>query len=163
MSAKDDEFRDYCLELLSSLRQGDIAAKKMFGGVSFSIDGKTFSIIAFDELWLKVDDESRAAFEQAKCRIFTYDGKDGVRTMNYYTVPEEAMESAALMRPWAMLGWEAALRAAANKTKKNTKNAATKTTDKPAAKKPAAKRPAIKTATKTTAKLAKKPATTTKK
>ncbi|MGL4233282.1 MAG: TfoX/Sxy family protein [Casimicrobium sp.] len=135
MSAKDDEFRDYCLELLSGLRQGDIAAKKMFGGVSFSIDGKTFSIIAFDELWLKVDDENRAAFEKAKCRIFTYDGKDGVRTMNYYTVPEEAMESAALMRPWAMLGWEAALRAAANKTKKSTKKAATSVARLPVAKK----------------------------
>lgn len=147
MSGKDDEFRDYCLELLSSLRQGDIAAKKMFGGVSFSIDGKTFSIIAFDELWLKVDDENRAAFEKAKCRIFTYEGKDSViRTMNYYTVPEAAMESAALMRPWAMLGWEAALRAAANKTKKTPKKVPTKVVEKPAAKttKKAAKKPATK-------------------
>jgi DNA transformation protein and related proteins len=128
MNAKQDEFRDYCLELLSGLRQGEIVAKKMFGGVSFSIDGKTFSIIAFDELWLKVDDENRATFEKAKCRIFTYDGKDGVRTMNYYTVPEEAMESAAMMRPWAMLGWEAALRAAAAKVKKGTKGVVTKAT-----------------------------------
>lgn len=123
MSTKDNEFRDYCLELLSGLRQGEIASKKMFGGVSFSIDGKTFAIIAFDELWLKVDDENRAAFEQAKCRIFTYEGKDGVRTMNYYTVPEEAMESASLMRPWAMLGWEAALRAAAADAAKKAKRA----------------------------------------
>lgn len=134
MSAKDDEFRDYCLDLLSGLRQGEIAAKKMFGGVSFSIDGKTFGIIAFDELWLKVDDENRAMFEQAKCRIFTYEGKDGVRTMNYYTAPEEAMESAALMRPWAMLGWEAALRAAANRTKKPAKKAVTKTATNTSAK-----------------------------
>jgi DNA transformation protein and related proteins len=124
VNAKKDEFRDYCLELLSSLQQGQIASKKMFGGVSFSIDGKTFSIIAFDQLWLKVDDENRAAFEQAKCRIFTYEGKDGVRTMNYYTVPEEAMESAPLMRPWAMLAWGTALRAAVAKPKK----VATKTT-----------------------------------
>jgi DNA transformation protein and related proteins len=134
MNAKQDEFRDYCLELLSGLRQGEIVAKKMFGGVSFSIDGKTFSIIAFDELWLKVDDENRAAFEKATCRIFTYDGKDGVRTMNYYTVPEEAMESAALMRPWAMLGWEAALRAAAAKVKKSTKRVVDKVATKIGAK-----------------------------
>jgi DNA transformation protein and related proteins len=139
MSAKQDEFRDYCLELLSGLRQGEIVAKKMFGGTGFSIDGKTFGIIAFDELWLKVDDENRAAFEKAKCRIFTYAWKDGIeRNLSYFSAPEEAMESAALMRPWAMLGWEAALRAAAAKTKTGAKRAATKTT----------KTPAVKTATK---------------
>jgi DNA transformation protein and related proteins len=126
MNAKQDEFRDYCLELLSGLQHGDIVAKKMFGGISFSIDGKTFSIIASDELWLKADDENRAAFVNAKCRIFAYEGKDGVRTMNYYTVPEAAMESAALMRPWAMLGWEAALRATAAKANKRVKRVATK-------------------------------------
>jgi TfoX/Sxy family transcriptional regulator of competence genes len=41
--AAADEFRDYCFELLSSLRQGEIVAKKMFGGTGFSIDGKTFA------------------------------------------------------------------------------------------------------------------------
>jgi DNA transformation protein and related proteins len=117
--AADDEFREYCLELLSSLRQGEIASRKMFGGVSFSIEGKTFAIIAFDQLWLKVDDATRAVFESANCKIFTYDTGDTVKSMNYYTVPEEAMESAALMRPWALLGWEAALRAAAAKAKKS--------------------------------------------
>ncbi|TAG01304.1 MAG: TfoX family protein [Betaproteobacteria bacterium] len=131
MSGQND-FRDYCLELLGSLRQGEIASKKMFGGTSFSIDGKTFAIIAFDQLWLKVDDECRAEFEAAKCRIFTYEGKTGLRTMNYYTVPEEAMESAALMRPWAMLGWAAALRAAAEKSKPKAKRASVKkNTEKP--------------------------------
>jgi DNA transformation protein and related proteins len=124
VSAKD-EFRDYCLELLSGMRHGEIVAKKMFGGTGFSIDGKTFGIIAFDELWLKVDDDNRAALQTAKCRIFTYAWKDGIeRNLGYYSAPEEAMESAALMRPWAMLGWEAALRAAA-KTKKSTKKPAT--------------------------------------
>jgi DNA transformation protein and related proteins len=116
--AENDEFRDYCLELLGSLRQGDIASRKMFGGVSFSIDGKTFAIIAFDQLWLKVDDVTRTTFEAANCKIFTYDAAGTVKSMNYYTVPEDAMESPALMRPWALLGWDAALRAAAAKTKK---------------------------------------------
>ncbi len=118
MSANKDEFRDYCIELLSGLRQGAIASKKMFGGVSFSIDGKTFAIISMDQLWLKVDDECRAEFEAANCRIFTYDADGKTKSMNYYTVPEEAMESAALMRPWALLGWGAALRAAAAKATK---------------------------------------------
>jgi DNA transformation protein and related proteins len=152
MSAKPDEFRDYCIELLSGMRQGEIVARKMFGGAGFSIDGKTFAIIAFDQLWLKVDDVCRAEFVNANCRMFTYDADGKQRTMNYYTVPEDAMESAALMRPWAMLAWGVALRAAASKAakpaaakksapstvgskqavaaKKTTRNVSTKTTKK---------------------------------
>ena len=126
MSAQQDEFRDYCIELFASLvpRAGiaGIASKRMFGGVSFSIDGKTFAIIAMDQLWLKVDDETRGEFEQAGCQIFVYDADGKARSMNYYTAPDDAMESAALMAPWSEYAWGAALRAAANKTKKTKKN-----------------------------------------
>jgi DNA transformation protein and related proteins len=120
MSAQKEEFRDYCIELLSSLRQGEIVAKKMFGGTGFSIEGKTFAIIAFDRLWLKADDESRCTFTDAGCPIFTYAWTDGIeRNLGYYAAPDDAMESAALMRPWALLAWGAALRAAAAKPKKS--------------------------------------------
>jgi DNA transformation protein len=120
--AAADEFRDYCRELFDTLSPhagiAGIAARKMFGGSGFSIDGKTFAIIAMDQLWLKVDDESRSDFEQAGCQIFTYDMAGKPRSMSYYTVPPDAMESAAMMRPWAELAWGAALRAAAQKTSK---------------------------------------------
>ena len=125
MSAQKDEFRDYCIELFASLVPhagiACIAAKRMFGGTGFSIDGKTFAIIAMDQLWLKVDDVSRSEFEQAGCRIFTYDMAGKPRSMSYYTVPDDAMESAALMAPWAEHAWGAALRAAADKIKKTKK------------------------------------------
>ncbi len=120
-----DEFRDYCIELFAALMPHagvtGIAAKRMFGGSGFSIDGKTFAIIAMDQLWLKVDDESRAAFEQAGCQMFTYDMAGKPRSMSYYTVPDDAMESAAFMSPWAELAWGAALRAAASKGSRKTK------------------------------------------
>lgn len=123
MSAQQDEFRGYCIELFASLvpRTGiaGIATKRMFGGTGFSIDGKTFAIIAMDQLWLKVDDESRSEFEQAGCQIFTYDMAGKPRSMSYYTVPDDAMESAALMAPWAEHAWGAALRAAAHKSGKS--------------------------------------------
>ena len=125
MSAQQDEFRDYCIELFASMvpRAGiaGIAAKRMFGGTGFSIDGKTFAIIAMDQLWLKVDDVSRSEFEQAGCQIFTYDMAGKPRSMSYYTVPDDAMESAALMAPWTERAWGAALRATASKSAKKTK------------------------------------------
>ena len=120
--AAADEFRDYCLELFDSLSPhagiAGIAARRMFGGIGFSIDGKTFAIIATDQLWLKVDDKSRREFEQAGCQIFTYDMAGKPRSMSYYTVPPDAMESAALMRPWAERAWSAALRASVAKATK---------------------------------------------
>ena len=125
MSAQQDEFRGYCVELFATLAPHagirGIAAKRMFGGTGFAIDGKTFAIIAMDQLWLKVDDESRSEFEQAGCQIFTYDMAGKPRSMSYYTVPDDAMESAALMAPWAEHAWGAALRAAAKSSKKTKK------------------------------------------
>ena len=59
----------------------------------------------------------------------TYEADGKTRTMGYYTVPPDAMESSALMRPWAELAWGAALRAAAGKNK-----------PKASVKKPAAKK-----------------------
>jgi DNA transformation protein and related proteins len=155
--AAADEFRDYCIELLSGLRQGEIIAKKMFGGTGFSIDGKTFAIIAFDQLWLKADDESKGTFVDAGCPIFTYTWNDGIeRNLGYYAAPDDAMESAAFMRPWALLAWQAALRAAAAKAKKP----GTKTTrpKRESIKKTAASS-AEKTMTTTTAKANTKTAT----
>jgi DNA transformation protein and related proteins len=124
--AAADEFRDYCLELFDTLSphagMKGIAAKRMFGGTGFSMDGKTFAIIAFDQLWLKADDQSRAEFVAAKCPIFTYAWTDGVaRNLSYYSPPSDAMESGAAMRPWAALAWDAALRAAATKIAKPKK------------------------------------------
>ena len=125
MSVQQDEFRDYCIELFASLvpRAGvaGIASKRMFGGISFSVDGKTFAIIAMEQLWLKVDDETRGEFEQAGCQIFMYDADGKARSMNYYTVPDDAMESATLMAPWAELAWGAALRVASQKIATSTK------------------------------------------
>jgi DNA transformation protein and related proteins len=167
--AAADEFRDYCFELLSSLRQGEIVAKKMFGGTGFSIDGKTFAIIAFDQLWLKVDDESKQTFAEAGCPIFTYAWNDGIeRNLGYYAAPDDAMESASIMRPWAMLAWQAALRAAAAKVKKPATKTAKpksepikKTIPKTVAK-PIAKNTTKATAT-TNTKAAAKPAAKKKK
>ena len=152
--AAADEFRDYCSELLSTLapRGGveGIVARRMFGGTGFSIDGKTFAIIAFDQLWLKGDDEARGAFEAAGCDIFTYDADGKTRTMGYFTVPPEAMESAAQMKPWAELAWGAALRAAAAKVKPTKAARATKATKATkAAKAGIATKPATTKATKT--------------
>jgi DNA transformation protein len=113
MSTPDAGFADYCCELLSCL--GPCRAKRMFGGWGISCDGLSVAIIADlgdgDTLWLKASADSRAVFEAEGCKRFTYLAQGVERGMNYYSAPADAMESPALMQPWARLAWQAALAA----------------------------------------------------
>lgn len=126
------DFADYCCELLASA--GACTPKKMFGGWGISTGGLTIAIIADlgsgDKLWLKADDATRSQREAAGCARFTYTStKDGVpvtRGMNYYSAPDEAMESPDAMAPWARLARECALKARQAPAKTKVKRPATK-------------------------------------
>jgi DNA transformation protein and related proteins len=104
---------DHCLELLAPL--GAVRARRMFGGHGLYVDELFVALIAFERLYLKVDATTQPAFEAAGCEPFVYDGKGTPVTMSYWTVPAEAMESPALMQPWARQAIAAALRARAAK------------------------------------------------
>jgi DNA transformation protein and related proteins len=128
-------FASYCCELLST--QGPCLPKRMFGGYGISIDSMTLAIITNlgggEKLWLKGDEEARVRYEAAGCERFTYQMKDRLASMGYYTAPEEAMDSQDAMRPWAALAFECAIRARA-------KTSAFKPPAKPRASKTAAPR-----------------------
>jgi DNA transformation protein len=108
-----DALVDHCLELLAPL--GAVRAKRMFGGYGLYVDELFVALIAFERLYLKVDAQTQPAFDKAGCEPFVYDGKGKPITMSYWTVPAEAMESPALMQPWARQAIAAALRARAAK------------------------------------------------
>ena len=109
------EFANYCCDLLASA--GRCVAKRMFGGFGISTGGLTVALMTDlgqgEKLWLKADDDSRAQFEVAGCQRFGYLQGGVARSMNYYSAPEEAMDSPPLMAPWARLALQAALAAAA--------------------------------------------------
>ena len=117
MAAPANEFAHYCCDLLSSV--GPCVAKRMFGGYGISTEGLTLAILADlgdgETLWLKANGESQATFEAAGCKRFVFHGKDKPMSINYYSAPDEAMESPQLMAPWARLALEAALKARASK------------------------------------------------
>ena len=109
----------YCCDLLSTA--GPCVAKRMFGGFSISTGGLTLAILADlgdgEKLWLKGDDATRSQYAAAGCAIFTYPMKGVPRSMNYFCAPEDAMDSADAMRPWAALALACAVRAHAGKRK----------------------------------------------
>jgi DNA transformation protein len=104
---------DHCLELLAPL--GAVRSRRMFGGHGLYIDDLFVALIAFDRLYMKTDLQTRPRFQAAGGEPFVYDVKRGAVALGYWTVPAEAMESPALMQPWARQAIEAALRARAAK------------------------------------------------
>ncbi len=114
MAAANSEFASHCCDLLSGAGRCD--ARRMFGGWGIRSDGLTVAILADlgqgETLWLKANDATRGAFEAAGCARFTYDTKNGPKSVNYFAAPADAMESPALMLPWARLAMQAALAAA---------------------------------------------------
>ncbi|MDP3616867.1 MAG: TfoX/Sxy family protein [Rhodoferax sp.] len=113
MAAPRNEFAQYCCDLLNSV--GPCVARRMFGGYGISNDGLTLALLVDlgdgEKLWLKADESSRPVFAAAGCARFTYLAKGQAKSMNYYSAPDDAMESAQLMAPWARLALEAALKA----------------------------------------------------
>lgn len=109
MARPPPELVTHACELFAPL--GSIRVKAMFGGWGFYCDDLFFAIVAFDTLYLKADTESAASYRAAGGEPFTVTFKDGrSETMNYWTVPEDAMETAAEMRPWAQTALAAAVR-----------------------------------------------------
>ncbi|MCQ4165441.1 TfoX/Sxy family protein [Tahibacter harae] len=146
----DPDHIAYLLELLSGL--GPVSARRMFGGHGIYHDGLMIAVVVEQRPYLKVDDLTRADFAAAGCEVWTYGGKGKPIEMGYWSVPDEAMDSAEAMTPWARRAYAAALR------KANAPRPAKKPL---AAKKAAAKKPAAATKKATAAKKAatvKKPA-----
>ena len=108
--AQNDGALEYALELLGSV--APVRSKRMFGGHGIFVEDRMMALIAFEQLYLKVDDQTREAFEEAGSEPFTYTKKEGQTfVMSYMTAPDEALDDPDSMRPWAELAIAAARRA----------------------------------------------------
>lgn len=103
-----DPYAAHCLDLLDTL--GACQAKRMFGGWGIYREGLMFGLIADEQLYLKVDDHSRAQWQAAGARPFVYQAKGRSVALSYYSAPDAAMEAPHAMRLWAQWALEAALR-----------------------------------------------------
>lgn len=80
--------------------------RRMFGGVGIYAEGAMFALAMDDELYLKIDDESRADFEALGSGPFTPSERQTIRT--FYGVPEEVASDDAELAAWAHRAIEAA-------------------------------------------------------
>jgi DNA transformation protein len=106
-----NDFALYCAELLSAA--GDVRVKRMFGGHGLYVDDLFVAIVTGESLFLKSDEQSQPTFEAAGCQPFEYEARGKKVSLHFWSAPADAMDSPALMEPWARLAVDAALRARA--------------------------------------------------
>ena len=117
------EFRDFALDQLARIPQ--LRSKRMFGGVGLYSGDAFFGILAADELFFKVDDSNRAAYEAAGSEPFRPVAGRRV-SMSYWRVPIEILEDTGELATWALAAIRAAGNAAARpqrKTRRPSKGA----------------------------------------
>jgi DNA transformation protein len=118
-----DKLTVYLLELLAPL--GSVSARPMFGGVGLFHNGMMFGLIAREELFLKVGDANRAAYEAAGEAPFSYETKNGSHTIgSYWRCPPDLLDDAETFQAWARQAVEAAGAAARGKPKASRKRGA---------------------------------------
>ena len=89
---------DYVLEQLAGL--GDIVAKRMFGGVGLYYNDVFFAVLDDDQLYFKVDDDTRKDYLTAGMQPFQ-PTKDGPSSKTYYQVPKQVLEDENRLQEWA--------------------------------------------------------------
>jgi DNA transformation protein len=107
--AAPPDFASYCAELLCAA--GAVRTKRMFGGWGLYIDDIFVAIVVGEALYLKADGQTQALFAEAGSRRFEYSARGKTHPTSYWSAPPEAMDSPAMMAPWARLAVGAAVRA----------------------------------------------------
>src|SRR5690348_12186876 len=97
--AISEEYLHYVIEQLSGL--GRLTWRRMFGGAGLYCGDSFFALIFKDQLYFKVDDRNRAAFEQRGMERFRPYANKPTLSMTYNAVPVDVLEDAEQLREWA--------------------------------------------------------------
>lgn len=98
-------------------RFGPIEVRRMFGGHGVFRDGLMFGLVAGDVLYLKADAVNQPWFEQHSLPRFEYRRQGRTAALSYFRAPDAMMDDAAEAAEWARRSFDAALRAAAARTR----------------------------------------------
>ncbi len=111
--AASSGFVELLEDALSGL--GPVSVRRMFGGAGVYADGVMFALVADDTLYLKADDDTKAAFEAEGLERFGYDGATKRIDLPYWRAPERLLDDPDEMLEWARIALGVARRAAAAK------------------------------------------------
>ena len=95
---------------------GHVAMRRMFGKTGVFCDGMMFGVVTDDALYLRVDDDNRAAFKEAQSSPPLSSEKQG-RTLDlsFWRAPERLFDEPDELVTWARAALAAAHRVAATR------------------------------------------------
>ena len=95
--------RDRALELAGQMAGiGPVEVGRFFGGAGLRCEGVQFAFVMQGSLYLRVDDDTRPAFEALNATAFAYGGRSGTVTVaSYYAVPDEIADDPDELVRWA--------------------------------------------------------------
>ena len=106
----ESEFVHFVVEGLQFL--GSVQAKRMFGGHGLFLRDVMFGLIVWDTLYLKVDEQNRAAYDKRGLNPFSSTSQQGRQAkMSYHEAPPEILDDQEVLKLWAGEAYAAALRA----------------------------------------------------
>ena len=94
------DFVDYVVQDLLSELSG-VRVRSMFGGWGIYKDDAIFAIIVEDQLYFKVDDTNKRAYQQHGSKPFTYRSRGKSVSMSYWEVPADVMDDRDEIKRWA--------------------------------------------------------------
>ena len=102
-----------------------ISVGRMFSGTALYVDGDVmFAAILGGTVWMKSDASTRAQFDAAGSRPFSYMRKSGAReAASLMSLPDSAMDDPAEAMDWARLSLPPATEAAAKKRAQKARKA----------------------------------------
>lgn len=81
---------------------GPFRARPMFGGYGLYIDGLIFGLIAWEQLFLKVDERNCGDFEAAGSEPFRYQTSRGETSItSYWRCPDNILNDTKKLQLWA--------------------------------------------------------------
>ena len=109
-----DSFAEFLREQLAPL--GRVTMRRMFGKTGAFCDGLMFGMVANDTLYLRVDDDNRAVFQEAESAPpLNYEKGGRTIDLSFWRTPERLLDEPDELVMWAQAALAAARRVAAKR------------------------------------------------
>ncbi|TWT12654.1 TfoX/Sxy family protein [Reyranella sp. CPCC 100927] len=110
-------FTDFLFEQLTPL--GHITARRMFGKTGVFCDGVMLGMIAENTLYLRVDDHSRAFFQEASTSApLNYKKAGTTIDLAFWRIPDRLIDEPEELVAWARVALAAAKRVSARRPRR---------------------------------------------
>jgi DNA transformation protein len=109
-----DSFAEFLQEQLAPL--GRVSMRRMFGKTGVFCDGLMFGMVTDNTLYFRVDDDNRAAFQEAASfPPLNYRKKGATIDLSFWRAPERLFDEPDELVAWARIALAAARRVVAKR------------------------------------------------